>query len=121
MHKCVEDQYDSSEDSEEEEQKASNPLLRFESIPHKGAVNRIRSMHGSAIVATWNEDGEVGIYDVTAAVAELDVPVLSDGKPKQPKSFGGSKLSSFKHSHEGFALDWSPLTLGRLASGSCNS
>jgi hypothetical protein len=29
-------------------------------------------MYGSPIVATWNEDAEVGIYDVTPALEELD-------------------------------------------------
>jgi len=29
-------------------------------------------MYGTGIVATWNEDGEVGIYDVTQAVDALD-------------------------------------------------
>lgn len=29
-------------------------------------------MHGSAIVATWNDEGEVGIYNIASAVEELD-------------------------------------------------
>lgn len=29
-------------------------------------------MHGTSIVATWNEEGEVGIYNVASAVEELD-------------------------------------------------
>jgi len=40
------------------------PTIRFESIPHRGCVNRIRSLHGSSIVATWNDEGEVGIYNI---------------------------------------------------------
>jgi hypothetical protein len=40
------------------------PIIRFETVPHRGAVNRVRSMHGSPIVATWNEDAEVGIYNI---------------------------------------------------------
>ena len=90
--------------------------MRFEAVPHRGCVNRIRSMQGSGIVATWNDENEVGIYDISAAVEALDVV----GK-KAPSSFGGSKIASFKHTDEGFALDWSPLTYGRLAAGCCNS
>lgn len=56
----------------------NDPNLRFESVPHKGSINRIRSMHGSSIVATWNEDGEVGIYDVSKAIEELDTPTIKD-------------------------------------------
>jgi len=31
---------------------------------------------------------------------------------------GGCKVAGFKHKFEGYALDWSPMTYGRLASGS---
>jgi len=48
------------------------PTIQFESIPHKGCVNRLRSLHGSGIVATWNEEGEVGIYNVSQAIEDLD-------------------------------------------------
>jgi len=72
-------------------------------------------MHGSPIVATWNEDGEVGIYNVSSALEEVERPQSAK------KQFGGCKISSFKHKMEGYALDWSSLTYGRLASGSCDS
>ena len=93
--------------------------MRFETVPHRGCVNRIRSMHGSGIVATWNDENEVGIYNVSQAVEALDAPTTA-GKQKT-KQTGGSKIAGFKHADEGFALDWSPLTLGRLAAGCCNS
>jgi hypothetical protein len=31
-------------------------------------------MNNTNIVATWNEDGEVGVYDITQALEELDNP-----------------------------------------------
>ena len=108
---------DDEEVSDEEEEEVKDPVMRFEAVPHRGCVNRIRSMHGTGIVATWNDENEVGIYNITSAVETLDEPVVS----KQKKNFGGSKLASFKHTDEGYALDWSPLTLGRLAAGCCNS
>jgi hypothetical protein len=46
--------------------------MRYEVVPHKGSVNRIRSLHGTGIVATWNDDAEIGIYDVSKAVEALD-------------------------------------------------
>ena len=73
---------DDSEDGEEEmisKLKLKEPVIRFESIPHRGAVNRIRSLHGSSIVATWNEEGEVGIFNVASAIEELDKP-LAEGE-----------------------------------------
>jgi len=68
---------DNSEDDEEDiieklNSKMKEPVIRFESIPHRGCVNRIRTMHGSPIVATWNDEGEVGIYNISSALIELD-------------------------------------------------
>ena len=48
------------------------PIIRFETVPHRGTINRLRSMHGSSIVATWNDEGEVGIYNISGAVEALD-------------------------------------------------
>lgn len=115
LHKTLNKPDADSDASEDEEE----PTLHHEFVPHKGAVNRLKTLHGSHIVATWNDESEVGIYDVKAALINLQ---NNQGKKggKQNK-FGGCKLASFKHTQEGFALDWSPLTLGRLAAGSCNS
>ncbi len=60
-----EDEIDSDMDSDQENEKYREPQIRFETIPHRGCVNRIRSMYGSPIVATWNEDAEVGIYNIS--------------------------------------------------------
>jgi len=62
-----------SENSDDDEEdliekmnaKIKEPIIRYESIPHRGCVNRIRSLHGSSIVATWSEEHEVGIYNVS--------------------------------------------------------
>lgn len=62
MHKTIKDDDVSSDEDEEQ---AKEPVMRFETIPHRGCVNRIRSMYGTGIVATWNDENEVGIYDVT--------------------------------------------------------
>ena len=51
-------------DSDEADELFREPTMRVETVPHRGSVNRIRSMQGSPIVATWNEDAEVGIYNV---------------------------------------------------------
>ena len=110
------DDDDSQQESDDENDK--DPVMRYECIPHKGCVNRIRSMYGTGIVATWNDQNEVGIYNVSSAVEALDE---KNEKKGEKKSYGGTKISSFKHNDEGYALDWSPLTFGRLASGSCNA
>ena len=45
---------------------------------------------------------------------------MADSKSAK-KTFGGTKIASFKHKDEGFALDWSPFTYGRLAAGTCDA
>ena len=98
---------DNSEDDEEDMiQKLAikEPIIRFESIPHRGVVNRIRSLHGSSIVATWNEEGEVGVFNVASAVEELDKPLteiekdaMTTGRKKKKKApkktYGGTKIA----------------------------
>jgi len=80
-----EDDYDSDsqeeENSDNEAKKVKEPIIRFESIPHKGTINRIRAMHGGPIVATWSEDAEVGIYSIASALEELDNPSAVQQKP----------------------------------------
>lgn len=120
MQRTLKDDEDLESGEEEDEQEAKDPVMRFEAVPHRGCVNRIRSMYGTGIVATWNDENEVGIYNISSAIDALDEPAVQ-GKKKAQQSFGGSKVASFKHSDEGFALDWSPNTFGRLAAGSCNS
>ena len=72
MYKTVnEDDVDSDSDNSDN---VREPIIRFEAVPHRGAVNRVRSMHGSPIVATWNEDAEIGIYNIAPALEELDQP-----------------------------------------------
>jgi len=70
MYKTVdEDEIDSDSDNSDN---FKEPIIRFEALPHRGAVNRIRSMHGSSIVATWNEDAEIGIYNIAQALEDID-------------------------------------------------
>ena len=73
----------------------------------------------------------MGIYDIQQAVEELDKeadPALlastSSKKKKKKvnrKSYGGCKLAQFRHKNEGYAIEWSPQTFGRLATGSCDA
>ena len=103
-------------DSEEEEEKSKEPIIRFEGVPHRGGINRVRALHGSPIVATWSEEGEVGIYNISAAIQALDTPVVP-GQAQKKVNYGGSKVAGFRCKAEGYALDWSPRTFGRLAAG----
>jgi len=117
MHRTTNEDEECS-DSEEEEERHREPIIRFEAIPNRGGINRVRSMHGTPIVAAWTEEAEVAIFNVAQAIEELDKPVPTAKQQKQKKSYGGCKIASFKHKQEGYALDWSCNTFGRLAAGS---
>ena len=67
IKKELDDDSSSSSDEDNDKQK-EKCLVDYKVIPHKGGVNRIRSMYGSSIVATQSEDGEVGIYDIQPAI-----------------------------------------------------
>lgn len=73
MCKTLKDDDEDAAGSDSEGENDKDPDMRFECVPHKGCVNRIRSMHGTGIVATWNDDNEVGIYNISAAIEALDV------------------------------------------------
>ena len=81
MVKTTGDDHLAPEDSDDDDEDLlkknllKEPVIRYECVPHRGAINRIRTMNNSSIVATWSEDGEVGIYDIQAAIDELDKPV----------------------------------------------
>lgn len=123
MCKTLKDDDDTNldKDSDDDAENDKDPEMRFEVVPHKGCVNRIRSLFGSPIVATWNDDNEVAIYNLASAMEALDQTGVDKKKNPPKKNFGGTKVACFKHTDEGFALDWSPFTYGRLAAGSCNS
>jgi len=75
-------------------------------------------MNGTGIVAVYNENAEVAIYDVTEHLsvleshidieAELDM-ITEPLKPPEDKNGSNFMLRNFKLSSEGFALEWSSL------------
>lgn len=77
-------------------------------------------MHGSNIVATWGDEGDFSIFDLSEAIKRVEKKAQTKSNSMTKKKYS-SLISKFKHKVEGFALDWSPLKLGLLASGSCDS
>lgn len=108
---------DDDEDSDDEDVEL-DPVLESFSIPHLGGVNRIRAMpQQSHIVATWSDAGQVNLFNVEPIVSKFSQkslkqqsPALSELKPYFVHS---------QHPTEGYALDWSPVKQGYLASGDC--
>lgn len=110
----VEEGEDDDDVDEPEEEK---PVMKMAGLKHSGTVNRVRyNLIGpTPVVAAWSETGAVSVWNLTNLMQKLDIPgkevVREESTPLQ--TFSG-------HGCEGFALDWSPVDTGVLASGDCN-
>ncbi|CAD5231540.1 unnamed protein product [Bursaphelenchus xylophilus] len=115
-----EDEDEDPEDDDEEaakKKKEKEPVLTTAIIKHQGEVNRIKSqsLGPSEVCAVWNSTGKVQIWNLNAALEKINA--LEDTK-RMVKLENERPIFSFDgHSAEGFALDWSPLRPGALASG----
>ncbi|GMH37414.1 hypothetical protein BSKO_05287 [Bryopsis sp. KO-2023] len=117
---------DESSDSEEEEdssdeevEESGASVMHYRRVRHFTGVNRIRSMpQKSTMVAAWGERGNVQVFDMEAQMKDLveeDVPILKVAN----KILNKKAIFAHKHATEGFALDWSGVVEGQLASGDC--
>jgi len=115
--KGSDDEDDSSDDDSDNGDDTNNgePLLETKTLKHHGGVNRVRCTRlgeDTTVAASWSETGKVHLWDLSTLVRGLDFP-QHDKPPAGPlHTFAG-------HPTEGFALDWSPTTPGRLLSGDC--
>jgi len=113
-----------SDDSDSEgsyiDEEEDNPILKTYSIKHVGGVNRTRyTNYGDhKLVSSWSDTGQVHIFDITKNLENLDLPGVNQ---HQTSADNFKPLFSFSgHQTEGFAMDWSLVIPGRLATGSCN-
>ncbi|XP_070579817.1 glutamate-rich WD repeat-containing protein 1-like [Ptychodera flava] len=124
LHKtCKEDKMDEDDeeesDSSDEEDEDEKPELETAMIRHDGAVNRIRAtvVNDRHIAATWSEKGSVHIWNLKDHFDALEDSELLAKLTKQDKT---KPLFTFSgHQIEGFAMDWSPTVIGKLATGDC--
>mmetsp|Transcript_5162 Transcript_5162/g.10830 ORF Transcript_5162/g.10830 Transcript_5162/m.10830 type:complete len:602 (+) Transcript_5162:68-1873(+) len=126
------DDSDSSSSDEEAEEEELDPVLENYSFPHSGGgINRIRVCpHNPSVVGVWGENGEVSLYDIGGAIDMLDRSSLSsnarknDGNLAMNKEVRKMRKDPFfvysGHSTEGYAIDWSRVTPGRLATADCD-
>ena len=118
---------ESDDESDDEDQVSPEPVLESKSVPLPSITNRIRSFQPSStatldpskiattITATFLENAQVLIHDITSDLQALSAP----GYVLPPTA--SKPLSTLKmHKTEGYALDWAPTSsfpLGRLLSG----
>eukprot|EP01098_Paradermamoeba_levis_P009354 TRINITY_DN388_c0_g3_i1.p1 TRINITY_DN388_c0_g3~~TRINITY_DN388_c0_g3_i1.p1 ORF type:complete len:507 (+),score=191.72 TRINITY_DN388_c0_g3_i1:113-1633(+) len=104
------DDENENEDGWVDEDDEGDLVLEHKEITHKAGFNRIRSMpQKPSVVASWNEDNHVQIWNLDQWIQALDTaPIQKLVKPP-------TQTLDFKH--EGFALAWSKLTEGRLLVG----
>ena len=137
------DDEEESDDDDDEEEEELEPILEHYSFPHStGGVNRIRVCpQNSDIVAVWSDGGVVSLYDIGGALDLLDrSSLLAVNKRKSSGGSGvadGSAVATIMgqhvrkmrkepffvysgHSSEGYAMDWSRVTPGRLATADCD-
>ncbi|KAL1218337.1 Protein HEAT STRESS TOLERANT DWD 1 [Cardamine amara subsp. amara] len=117
------DDEESSDSDEEGDNEASKtPNIQVRRVAHHGCVNRIRAMpQNSHICVSWGDSGHVQVWDMSShlnALAGSD----TEGKDGTSPVLNQAPLANFSgHKDEGYAIDWSPATAGRLLSGDCKS
>jgi ribosome assembly protein RRB1 len=122
---------DSDDDDEEEEEEDDidehvDPVLEHFSLRHNGAVNRVRAMpQKPEVVATWSDTGAVNLYNIRGVLDSFNRSAGLDGAAGGGGG-GARKINRdpffvYKgHSTEGYAMDWSPVNEGHLATGDCD-
>ena len=113
INKTQRDAEDDEDSEDDDDGFDDDPVLQVQSVPHMGGVNRVRSMpQAPHIVATWADTQSVHVWDLEGQMKRLDggsSPLIK----KPVYTFGG-------HSEEGYAIDWSPVKAGKIATGDCN-
>lgn len=111
---------DNEDDDSDDESESDDldPIVEHYSIKHYGGVNRVRCMpQKSNVVATWSDQGQVNLFDVSALLQRFS---LSEGKPVTKEMPNKAFYSYSQHGGEGWALDWSTVKEGQLATGDCH-
>lgn len=102
-----------------------DPVLEIQSIPHYGGINRVRVMpQAPHVVSVWSDQGVVELFDIRHRLSTLDIGAANAFPPPTGYQPGApapkDPVFVFSgHASEGFAMGWSPVTPGRLATGDC--
>lgn len=131
LHKTQEDddddekedeELDDSEDEDLGNEAAKKPQMTCALIKHQGCVNRVRAskLGNSIFAASWSELGRVNIWDLTKQLQAVEDDQLLKQYEQELATAGVKPVFTFTgHQQEGFAMDWSPVAQGVLATGDC--
>ncbi|CAK0738302.1 hypothetical protein CVIRNUC_001023 [Coccomyxa viridis] len=112
------DSEDDLSDSDSDDDEDGAPVMHLRQIQQACGINRVRIMpQHSSTIATWGDDGRVQVWDAGAQVQDLSA--AHDAKAQRGKRLPQRPKHMHAHSTEGYALDWSAVAEGRLASGDC--
>jgi len=104
------------EDEMDEDEADEDATMHYKYFNHEGGINRVRSMPQQAnVVATWAETGKVHIWDVAPLVTAVD----AEDPASQRVPSGSPGFTYEGHPDEGYAMAWSSVDAGRLATGDC--
>jgi ribosome assembly protein RRB1 len=105
---------DSDSESENDENLDDDPIIEHINVNHHGGINRIRAMpQNPGVVATMADTKHNHIFDLSKQLNSMMEQVPRVPAPTKPTcSFSG-------HRDEGFAVDWSSVVPGQLATGDC--
>lgn len=113
---------DEDDDEESDDDENDKPQMSFASMKHLGCINRIRAAryNDTTLAASWSELGRVNIWNLTQQLQLLDNPTELANYNKN--NVGNTVMPVFTfsgHQQEGFAVDWSQMMPGTLATGDC--
>ena len=114
-------QMEEAESSDDEAQDV-DPIVDERSLPHVGAINRVKvNPLCPHQVATMSDTGKAHIFDISPQLRALDLhSSTAPSTPASAKQPAAGPVFTFSgHADEGYAIAWSSLTAGRLVSGDC--
>ncbi|EDV38198.2 uncharacterized protein Dana_GF13839 [Drosophila ananassae] len=113
-----EDELEDDQDDVVDSVELKKPHMSCALIKHQGCVNRVRArrLGNTVYAASWSELGKVNIWNLTQAMQAVEDEQLA----KQFDQNATRPVYSFNgHREEGYAVDWSPIAEGVLATGDC--
>jgi ribosome assembly protein RRB1 len=127
LHRLPKDRSGDNEDSEvalnmgdEEDEDGGDhldddPVLEHIDVAHPAGVNRVRACPTKpSLVATFGDDARVRVFDLS-----LHAAALSGTSPRPAWGTTAPVFTFEGHREEGFAVDWSRVVPGQLATGDC--